>query len=233
MRVTALAFPVYQDSRPSAESPTPAGRYKGRKKCLAYWKDFRSFYHARYIRLAGIAERVMFPSMALQVLSCCIHMLGASPYTPNEIYSQSQPQASLSSATAYPAGLLAPSSRRGPLSLTLGRAYAWFSPSLTLGYLYFHVRLMSVRCTCSLLTSCLAGISIFGIGLESDESSCEAAIILCIAFYGTSKMLIYLFLSEYSHIFCYIPRGDSFASQSRRSMSSGARRSRDSSPWST
>ena len=43
-----------------------------------------------------------------------------------------------------------------------------------------------------------AGISIFGIGLESYMGNCAAAIYICIAFYGTSKMLIYLFLSVYN-----------------------------------
>lgn len=42
-----------------------------------------------------------------------------------------------------------------------------------------------------------AAISIFGIGLESNEDNCAAAIYLCIAFYGTSKMLIYLFFSTF------------------------------------
>ena len=43
-----------------------------------------------------------------------------------------------------------------------------------------------------------AGISIFGVGLESYMGNCAAAIYICIAFYGTSKMLIYLFLSMYN-----------------------------------
>ena len=41
-----------------------------------------------------------------------------------------------------------------------------------------------------------AGVIIFGIGLQHDEQICATGIYLCIAFYVTSKMLIYLFLCK-------------------------------------
>ncbi|KAF9041093.1 hypothetical protein BDZ89DRAFT_944749 [Hymenopellis radicata] len=45
-----------------------------------------------------------------------------------------------------------------------------------------------------------SGILIFGVGLELQESVCSAAIHLCIAFYSTSKLLIYAFLIERVYI---------------------------------
>ncbi|KAF8888979.1 hypothetical protein CPB85DRAFT_1203524, partial [Mucidula mucida] len=45
-----------------------------------------------------------------------------------------------------------------------------------------------------------SGILIFGVGLELQDSVCSAAIHLCIAFYATSKLLIYAFLIERVYI---------------------------------
>ncbi|KAJ7679374.1 hypothetical protein DFH06DRAFT_1166401 [Mycena polygramma] len=41
-----------------------------------------------------------------------------------------------------------------------------------------------------------AGLLIFGVGLSRDSMSCGAGILICVAFYATSKVLIYAFLSE-------------------------------------
>ncbi|KAF7329759.1 hypothetical protein MKEN_00239200 [Mycena kentingensis (nom. inval.)] len=41
-----------------------------------------------------------------------------------------------------------------------------------------------------------AGLLIFGIGMQLNHLACAAGIYLCVAFYTTSKILIYLFLSE-------------------------------------
>ncbi|KAF8896522.1 hypothetical protein BD779DRAFT_591208 [Infundibulicybe gibba] len=45
-----------------------------------------------------------------------------------------------------------------------------------------------------------SGILIFGVGMETTEGACSAAIALCIAFYATSKIFIYLFLAEKVYI---------------------------------
>lgn len=45
------------------------------------------------------------------------------------------------------------------------------------------------------LTILAGGVIVFGVGLEIDRSVCTSAIYLCIVFYGTSKALIYAFLS--------------------------------------
>ncbi|KAL0059010.1 hypothetical protein AAF712_014279 [Marasmius tenuissimus] len=41
-----------------------------------------------------------------------------------------------------------------------------------------------------------SGLLIFGIGLETTPTACRSAILICVAFYISSKVLIYLFLSE-------------------------------------
>ncbi|KAL0574017.1 hypothetical protein V5O48_007939 [Marasmius crinis-equi] len=41
-----------------------------------------------------------------------------------------------------------------------------------------------------------SGILIFGVGLETSMQACTTAIAICIVFYGSSKILIYLFLVE-------------------------------------
>ncbi|KAJ7642698.1 hypothetical protein DFH06DRAFT_1477426 [Mycena polygramma] len=41
-----------------------------------------------------------------------------------------------------------------------------------------------------------SGILIFGVGLETYEAGCSAGIYLCIVFYSSSKLLIYVFLIE-------------------------------------
>ncbi|KAI0047747.1 hypothetical protein FA95DRAFT_1189156 [Auriscalpium vulgare] len=46
----------------------------------------------------------------------------------------------------------------------------------------------------------LSGILIFGVGLETKNAVCSASIYLCIAFYATSKILIYFFLIEKVHL---------------------------------
>ena len=45
----------------------------------------------------------------------------------------------------------------------------------------------------------LATIMIFGVGLELNSEACASGIYLCIAFYTSSKMFIYMFLSM---VFC-------------------------------
>ncbi|KIK55074.1 hypothetical protein GYMLUDRAFT_248881 [Collybiopsis luxurians FD-317 M1] len=45
-----------------------------------------------------------------------------------------------------------------------------------------------------------SGILVFGIGLQFNHAVCSAAILLCIAFYATSKLLVYLYLIERVHI---------------------------------
>ncbi|KAF9269234.1 hypothetical protein L218DRAFT_428406 [Marasmius fiardii PR-910] len=44
------------------------------------------------------------------------------------------------------------------------------------------------------------GVLVFGVGLESSSSICGSAILLCIACYASSKVLIYLFLIERVHV---------------------------------
>ncbi|KAF9267975.1 hypothetical protein L218DRAFT_919881 [Marasmius fiardii PR-910] len=44
------------------------------------------------------------------------------------------------------------------------------------------------------------GVLIFGVGLEANHSICSGAILLCIACYATSKILIYFFLIERVHV---------------------------------
>ncbi|KAI0047745.1 hypothetical protein FA95DRAFT_1189152 [Auriscalpium vulgare] len=46
----------------------------------------------------------------------------------------------------------------------------------------------------------LSGVFVFGVGLEINPSICSASIYLCIAFYATSKILIYFFLIEKVHL---------------------------------
>ncbi|KAK1218997.1 hypothetical protein PQX77_018300 [Marasmius sp. AFHP31] len=41
-----------------------------------------------------------------------------------------------------------------------------------------------------------SGMLIFGVGLETTQAACHGAIVICIVFYTSSKILIYLFLSE-------------------------------------
>ena len=43
-----------------------------------------------------------------------------------------------------------------------------------------------------------AGILILGVGMTTSAAACSLGIYLCIVFYGTSKIFIYLFLSEFS-----------------------------------
>ncbi|KAK1234731.1 hypothetical protein PQX77_002063 [Marasmius sp. AFHP31] len=45
-----------------------------------------------------------------------------------------------------------------------------------------------------------SGILIFGIGLETDRRACQAGILTCVAFYATSKIMIYCFLVEKVHV---------------------------------
>ncbi|KAJ7289525.1 hypothetical protein C8J57DRAFT_1213856 [Mycena rebaudengoi] len=45
-----------------------------------------------------------------------------------------------------------------------------------------------------------AGLVVFGIGLQAGQAACTAGIFLCIVFYATSKIFIYLFLTEKVHI---------------------------------
>ncbi|KAL0063360.1 hypothetical protein AAF712_009755 [Marasmius tenuissimus] len=44
------------------------------------------------------------------------------------------------------------------------------------------------------------GLLIFGIGLETGTAACTAAVLLCVIFYGSSKVLIYCFLVEKVHL---------------------------------
>ena len=43
-----------------------------------------------------------------------------------------------------------------------------------------------------------SGILILGVGLEENDVSCSMGILLCIVFYGTSKLFIYTFLCSSS-----------------------------------
>ncbi|KAF5391591.1 hypothetical protein D9757_002542 [Collybiopsis confluens] len=52
----------------------------------------------------------------------------------------------------------------------------------------------------SAIITFMGGILTFGIGLQLNRSVCSAAILLCIAFYATSKFLVYLYLIERVHI---------------------------------
>lgn len=45
-----------------------------------------------------------------------------------------------------------------------------------------------------------AGVLILGVGMTTSAGACALGIYLCIVFYGTSKLFIYLFLSE-----CFLP----------------------------
>ena len=45
------------------------------------------------------------------------------------------------------------------------------------------------------------GVLILGIGMATSKAACSLGIYLCIVFYGTSKLFIYLFLSELSAFF--------------------------------
>ncbi|KAJ6623986.1 hypothetical protein B0H10DRAFT_761452 [Mycena sp. CBHHK59/15] len=45
-----------------------------------------------------------------------------------------------------------------------------------------------------------SGVLVFGVGLEKDSAVCSAGILSCIAFYSTSKLLIYIFLIEKVHV---------------------------------
>ncbi|KAJ8092005.1 hypothetical protein PM082_024241 [Marasmius tenuissimus] len=45
-----------------------------------------------------------------------------------------------------------------------------------------------------------SGITVFGVGLESSPAACTSAIAICIVFYASSKVLIYLFLIEKVHL---------------------------------
>jgi len=44
-----------------------------------------------------------------------------------------------------------------------------------------------------------SGVLILGFGLEQNDVSCSMGILLCIIFYGTSKLFIYIFLCSSSH----------------------------------
>jgi len=43
-----------------------------------------------------------------------------------------------------------------------------------------------------------SGILILGVGLEKNDASCSIGILLCIVFYGTSKLFVYSFLCSSS-----------------------------------
>lgn len=45
-----------------------------------------------------------------------------------------------------------------------------------------------------------SGVLILGFGLEKDDASCSTGILLCIIFYGSSKLFIYIFLSSFSFL---------------------------------
>ncbi|KAJ7191309.1 hypothetical protein GGX14DRAFT_528844 [Mycena pura] len=45
-----------------------------------------------------------------------------------------------------------------------------------------------------------SGMLVFGVGLQMNQVACSAGIYLCVAFYCTSKILIYLFLTEKVYI---------------------------------
>ncbi|KZV70254.1 hypothetical protein PENSPDRAFT_752696 [Peniophora sp. CONT] len=108
----------------------------------------------------------MFPNNGLQVLSCCIYLLGVSVLS--HCISRRVTHAQFPTwASVFD---------------------SWPRVCVVLAFVDSWLFVFS------------SGLSIFGIGLESHENSCAAAIYLCIAFYGTSKMLIYLFLIEKVHV---------------------------------
>jgi len=43
-----------------------------------------------------------------------------------------------------------------------------------------------------------AGVLILGVGMTTSAAACSLGIYLCIIFYGTSKLFIYLFLSKFA-----------------------------------
>ncbi|KAJ7191310.1 hypothetical protein GGX14DRAFT_481597 [Mycena pura] len=45
-----------------------------------------------------------------------------------------------------------------------------------------------------------SGMLVFGVGLQLNKIACSAGIFICVAFYSTSKILIYLFLTEKVYI---------------------------------
>jgi hypothetical protein len=70
----------------------------------------------------------------------------------------------------------------------------------------FH-RIVAFRCACpvsyagppvTFILVFTAGILLFGVGLQTNTVTCSSAIYLCIIFYGSSKVLIYIFLSTWS-----------------------------------
>ncbi|KAL7412530.1 hypothetical protein BDY24DRAFT_415913 [Mrakia frigida] len=71
-----------------------------------------------------------------------------------------------------------------PFSITSWRAYSW--PRI--------VCLLVFTSSWGFLFS--SGILVLGVGMSASESSCSAGIFLCVFFYATSKMFIYLFLIE-------------------------------------
>ncbi|KAJ7048125.1 hypothetical protein C8F01DRAFT_164512 [Mycena amicta] len=113
----------------------------------------------------------MFPSIGFQALSACIHLLGVTILT------------LFLSLRVFPGALDDTGSSRG----------IWVHPTWP--------RLCVILV---LLDSWLflfsTGLLIFGVGLQMNQTSCAAGIYLCVLFYCTSKVLIYLFLTEKVYI---------------------------------
>jgi hypothetical protein len=82
-----------------------------------------------------------------------------------------------------------------------GPVFALFSCSLTLGCSFSPVwfPLSHLSYLIDDYLNRPGGVLIFGVGLEMSPSVCGSAIYICIAFYATSKILIYAFLSTCLH----------------------------------
>ncbi|CAK5276368.1 unnamed protein product [Mycena citricolor] len=118
----------------------------------------------------------IFPSLPVQALIAVVHLVGM---------------------TIISIFLALRVSECGPFS------WSSFSPSVvrrTLGEVFSPRTYTLLVFLTSYLFLFVSSFLIFGLGLQLDAASCGSAIYLCVTFYTTSKVLIYIFLSERVHI---------------------------------
>ncbi|CAK5276951.1 unnamed protein product [Mycena citricolor] len=129
----------------------------------------------------------IFPSLPVQALIAVVHLVGM---------------------TIISIFLALRVSECGPFS------WSSFSPSVvrrTLGEVFSPRTYTLLVFLTSYLFLFVSSFLIFGLGLQLDAASCGSAIYLCVTFYTTSKVLIYIFLCA-----CPLSSSDTLSSQTAR-----------------
>jgi hypothetical protein len=142
----------------------------------------------------------MYPSTGLQIVSALVHFLGTHLLFSSHFRAQK-----CSSRTGVSVLSHCLSRRLAAVNVTTWRGLSQLSwPRLCTILVFIDSWLflcssehISFFYNISLIPiSYLGGILIFGVGLEQTALTCSLAIYSCIAFYATSKLLIYSFLSR-------------------------------------